>query len=557
MIDLYGGVWFRTSFGITGASPPAVDAWAPIKSSVAGSLVQATGANKPSVAQVSGRDTVELETDEFLKSDQAAAVWKWLHDPAGFTLFVVARCTGGANVQKILDTANGNVFQHGISIEFNASSGRFDFFLGNGSGVACWHDGLPGLTVSDWAIYEVTWSQASGVRISKNDGAPVTGSVAGVPSTTNPSGALALGAITAGVAAFLFGNVGELHITPGVRSFADRQAIRNELAKEWGIGLTSTSVIASSDCASDPRLVLPPRLYGLVGDPLELYREQIYFRDGQCSQSASSDLTVHTLFEDRWRIFPAGGDVGAGHTFSVTSAGVTDQATLTVAAQLDGGAPVRSAVFIGDSLTAPGAGTFVQYVKDALGAKLTLIGSVAGGGYPNEGHAGRTWAWFATDPGSPFTDAGGAIDIPAYITARGATPDWAIWNINTNDINSIGNLGILEAQIDIMYGHAEDLIQAWKTAAPATKHLVCMTPRGNALDAPWGGEVAREFYWTKHHRFAERMITDFGLREGELIFHAATNLAIGPTRYTDNVHSDGPGHVELARPMKAALVANW
>lgn len=557
LVDKYGGFWLDGTSGF-GGSLPTIDTWTPKRSKtvVPGVFSQVGAATKPSVDAVG----VAFDTDEFLLSTAGAAAWAWLHAAAGCSLFFVVKRTGGTGVQIILDTCNGNLFQHGVTIAYNQGTNLVYALVNNGSGTSVVSATLD---FDNWSgdqsvlhLVEFTWSQAAGYMLRVDGGSSarmVTGDAVGAPSVSNPSGTATIGSIVVGSVQFLTGNVAELVGFVGVPSQSDRFRVRNALAAKWGIGLSVEVPASASDCASDPRLVLPSSVDALEGEPFEMLIDNLYLRDGACSQAMSSDLPVYTLKEDRWRFYPT---TPGSYAMTVSSANRAQLGALDVVAQLAGGAPTRSCVFVGDSITvATGHGGFVKYCKDALGTKLTLLGTQSTAGYAHEGYSGQTWAFFATNGASPFAN------IATWKAAIGGVdPDFMFFNLGTNDLYSAA-LATIDATITTAFGHAETLLAALRSTFPSTKFVIGSGFPGNGRGSAWGGDAARFTYRSKMHRLFERTLQDFGGREGDGIVVCPTHLPIDPIvgyPLADQVHPDVlVGHPQAANVMRATLVANW
>lgn len=558
LVTKKGGNWFRADQGITTSSNVGLlfQLWR----ALAGKNFTALAASSPEQRVPTGgvpEYVVALDGTKYMVSAMTAAECKFMHQ-TGFTFFGVLRNTGGAGVQKIFDTCNGNLFQVGISLEFNVGTGRFDLLVSNGSGTAVFYNGVAGQTLTNFGIFETEWSVETGASVRLNGGPQVGGDVVGTPSSSNPSGTLTMGTIVAASIQFLVGQFAEWVIFPGVLTKEERDNVRSYLqAQHASLGLkltTMTELPPSTDTTSDPHIMIPGKLYGVTGRSLELYKNNVVALQGETPQVLTSTMTKYDLFDDRYRFFPT---QAQNESIIFSCNGYSRTSRVQVSAPLAGGAPTRNLVCIGDSLTSPGAGTYVQYIKDSLGAKVNLLGTVAGGGYPNQGQPGATWPWFATDPASPLTDAGGNLDIPAYITAIGATPAWIIYFLNTNDINSVGAVSLLNATIVAAYQNANRIMAAFRAAVPTIKQLVCVTPRGNMRDSVWSSAAARVFYQEKWLAFSEQMMVTFGNREAENIYLACPNISLNLFSYTDNVHLDTDNQRNASKPMEYALVANW
>jgi lysophospholipase L1-like esterase len=219
---------------------------------------------------------------------------------------------------------------------------------------------------------------------------------------------------------------------------------------------------------------------------------------------------------------------------------------VTVAPRDAGAGASITLLVIGDSLTA--ASAYTQRLVDLFGAqgnpKLTLVGSYGPGATSNgpnrhEGYGGWTAHRFATHytgvartghyrkRGSPFLykqDGGKPkLDFARYCAElnSGKAPDFVTILLGCNDTFSADDTTI-EERIDTMFGHYEALVRMIHGLRPDTQigALLLVPPAAtqDAFGANYKCGQTRWQYKRNQHRVVERMIGQFGSREGESLF---------------------------------------
>lgn len=204
----------------------------------------------------------------------------------------------------------------------------------------------------------------------------------------------------------------------------------------------------------------------------------------------------------------------------------------------------------GDSISAAGMW------QASLGLPATPIGTQHAYGVDHEAHAGKTFAWYATDAASPMVNGG--IDVPGYTGALGHVPDAVVWLLLTN---SVFTTEVPATTIGTELSHAEDLIDAWQTAHPTAKHVVCLPAPGNSRESAfvsnYDGDLEDLYRWEIRHRLAcQSAIDAFGSREGEGIYLCSVATALDRTDGypVDNaLHPSLSGHQQIAARITAAL----
>ena len=232
------------------ASGSAVSKWTS-KDTNSREFVQATSADQPTTGAntLNGKNVVTFDRD-FLVSDDASSVWKFLHDGAKYTLFAVVRFdtetlnrmalihnTGdGGNIGfgVIYDDRNvasrDHVIQHLVN---NTQSNRAvintsgnDFFVADQFALLRL-TGDPG---------NATAANRSALR--RNAGAAQSNNTqTGTPSDGDPSSALSIGAANGGNGEFMKGRIAEILVYERDMSAQEVEDVEDYLADKWGITL--------------------------------------------------------------------------------------------------------------------------------------------------------------------------------------------------------------------------------------------------------------------------------------------------------------------------------
>jgi len=162
----------------------------------------------------------------------------------------------------------------------------------------------------------------------------------------------------------------------------------------------------------------------------------------------------------------------------------------------------------------------------------------------HEGYSGQTWQWFAGNAASPLTDGSGNIDIAAYITAIGDTPDVVIWQLGINDCYAGGTTGQVAA-IAARLAEADVLIAAFAAAAPGViQAIVPVIPGSTALETALGD---------RYYRWAQTYIEHWA-GDGSDVWIVPSGLCIDRVNnYADAIHPAAAGYAQLAACVYAWL----
>jgi lysophospholipase L1-like esterase len=325
------------------------------------------------------------------------------------------------------------------------------------------------------------------------------------------------------------------------------------------LSILASIFIAACGCTpehEDPRIAVPPYLYGISNTALEVYFDNL---------SVTLDYTDYvwavtgagSVGATKWTYTPgAVGDTSL--TFQMSQAGYLDSGSTTLRVT-DGTIAATKVVLVGDSLT--DNAVYPDALAALVGGSVTFLGTkTTAGGTKHDGESGKYWCWFAQDAASPMTSAANTIDIAAYVTAIGATPDVIVWQLGINSVYT-ATLAQAESTITTELGCAATLIAAWQAAYPAAIHGISITTPGNAANQPYydtySYPVNDVYYWRqKNHRVVERLIETYSASEGSGIYLIPANLSIDRVNGypSDNaVHPNNTGYEQIATVVKAWL----
>lgn len=319
--------------------------------------------------------------------------------------------------------------------------------------------------------------------------------------------------------------------------------------------------LTAATATADPRWVLPAVTPAIVGRPLVLFRDGVWYRDGtDIAQAATwTGGSFDTTPSDRWSMTPTtAGDT----TLTITAGAHTASTTVRAVPMLASNATKRRFLCVGDSRTNRGGSGWIEVVGNDLGSlRVEMVGTkgpASGYTYKHEGIDSKTWTTFSSS-GSPFWVGGGAEDIAAYIALLANPPDAIIWSLGQNDVTAVAE-GALDATITTAFGLADARFAAFTAELPLVWHIIA-TNSPLAMDPALGSNTveARLTARRKVHRYVERVIANYSDREDERIIvcntFPATNTIAG---YGDAIHENNfPGHQQIAKPYLATLVHAW
>jgi len=280
---------------------------------------------------------------------------------------------------------------------------------------------------------------------------------------------------------------------------------------------------ASSDCSSDPRLIMPEVYYAIVGEPLTIFRDRVHLRDGLCPQTWGGTAPRDLSYDDRVVITPT----AAGDTALTLTEGAYSDSAIVRAVELPTTGTKYVATF-GDSNTNRLASGGFQWIKTHLGALIEFVGTYGPNAPYSIKHNGHD-SWKATylataagdgvDPSPLFN--GGVLDMANFeanlALPLGASLDAAIINFGTNDWGNNTDETNLEAHITDSHAATDFVIAALRAQWPAIKiGIGLVTPPGAVIPIHWSGSQASYYaFLSRMHRGVERTIEHFSGREAE------------------------------------------
>lgn len=236
------GFWLKGPVGKVESSPPEVDSWTPLNTATYGLWEQTLAGQKPVSSSVDGRGSVLFDgtggfgSGSYMYTLTAAAVFNFLHQTGFSFATVVRRTTGAGNI--IWDNCSNNVNQRGTCLNYNSGSGDMVWSVMNASGIAMVQPILSGVYPDGTkALFDGSWSVASGYSFSMNNGPAQTGAIIGSPSGAAATGPLYLGAGYPGSFGFNFGDELDIWMQPGVWTGDERANVLSVLGALNGIPL--------------------------------------------------------------------------------------------------------------------------------------------------------------------------------------------------------------------------------------------------------------------------------------------------------------------------------
>lgn len=367
-----------------------------------------------------------------------------------------------------------------------------------------------------------------------------------------------IGAALGTPASFWQGSIHALVIVSGEPAEWERAQIRRWLSRLCRLDEAST--FPSSGTFSDLHLTLPAVTDVIVGEPASIWLADL-------STTVVTALPVDFTYADRIIVAPTSpGDT----SLAITDGGVQATTTVHAVASLDGAAPLRKVLFVGDSnMSRMSSGAF-EFLTAELGAsKITCVGTQgpSAGGFTAK-HEGRdSWGWntFANvgpvAPGtSPFFTAG-AINIAAYLALLTAPPDIIVWGLGANDIYG-QTLASVDAVIDTMFAsYMEPLVAAWRAACPDVVQIfTCPWPTSRDPAVHGNAQASMDVLHAVNRRAVQRYETQLAGRTSEKLYHRPTFARVDAWQgYVDGLHMNQSlsGASAAIRALKASLVARW
>ncbi len=366
------------------------------------------------------------------------------------------------------------------------------------------------------------------------------------------------------------------------------------------------AVAASAPNNNPVRLCLPPRIYAVVGDEMNVYFDNVMLTLNPRNYAVDVNCPRGRQQVERWTYCPAAGEEG-DCDFEMIVRDQNNQivaqakTTLKVVPAAAGADRPITLLVIGDSLTHASVSTahLLELCQRPGNPQLALVGSFhpvdPSGKNRHEGYGGWTAQRFATQyideskrgggpaGGSPFVypaaDGSKALDFARYYKDQngGRPVDFVMILLGCNDTFGANDENI-ESTIDTMLTHYDALVAAIRKASPAAKIGVMFTvPPAAAQDAfavNYACGQTRWQYKRNQHRAVERLLERYDNREKENIFTvpSQTNLdcqngfpaANAPwnsrtdaktDRLSNGVHPSDSGYRQIGDSMYAWLKA--
>ncbi|MEH7251893.1 SGNH/GDSL hydrolase family protein [Neobacillus niacini] len=307
-----------------------------------------------------------------------------------------------------------------------------------------------------------------------------------------------------------------------------------------------------------PIINLPRILYGLVGQELNIYFDNIlstgkdtdYVFDVVCSKGQQ--------FQDFFRITPTVAEAGLALTINVYKHNklvTKSNHAIVVKATAVGNAITKKVLVIGDSTTANGM--VVTKINENFSTDVMKVSSLGTKGTaPNkhEGISGWTARLYTTDPTSPFV-FGGVFNFAQYISTNAlATPDHVIINLGINDVFSFGSDPEVETKTDEMIADYNTMITSIRAFNANIKIGIALTiPPNYSQDAfavDYGAGQTRDRYKRNNALWLQKLIRTFRNSEGSGIFLIPINASID-TRFgfeSETVQVNARNSLTVTRP---------
>lgn len=298
------------------------------------------------------------------------------------------------------------------------------------------------------------------------------------------------------------------------------------------------------------RLCLPPRIYAVVGEEMNVYFDNVMLALNPRNYAVDVNCPRGRQQVERWTYSPAAGEEGDYEFEMIVRdqqnkiVGKAKTALKVVPAAAGADRPI-SLLVIGDSLThaSVSTGLLLELCQRPGNPQLTLVGSFhpsdPGGKNHHEGYGGWTAQLFATKyidetkrgggpaGGSPFVypaaDGGNSLDFTRYYQDQngGRPADFVMIFLGCNDTFHATDEN-LENVVNTMLAHYDALVAAIRNASPQTKIGVILTVPPAATQDAFAANYAcgqtRWQYKRNQHRAVERLLERYGNREKENIF---------------------------------------
>ncbi len=318
-----------------------------------------------------------------------------------------------------------------------------------------------------------------------------------------------------------------------------------------GEGLPPVERLAAAD-RPGLRPIMPPEIYAVPGVEANVYFDNIVLAPDTEDMLWDVDCPIGRQQTERWTAVPTPEQVG---DWPLTVRIVTPEvqpvlemtSTVHVIDPAAGAGREITLLCVGDSLTAASGYTarLVTLFAEDEAVNATLIGESGPGGDTgnrHEGYGGWTFSRFVENWAdgedrvevngrmrrgrSPFlfeVNGEPQLDFQRYLDANngGQPPDFITILLGCNDTFSADE-STIEERIDAAFAYADQLLAAFRAAAPDTEiGLLLLVPPAASQDAFGANYTTTQTRWQyrrNQHRVVEREYETYGGREAEGLF---------------------------------------
>ena len=334
----------------------------------------------------------------------------------------------------------------------------------------------------------------------------------------------------------------------------------------------------AADAAAALRPILPAEIYAVPGVEASVYFDNIVLSPDSDALLWDVDCALGTHQQARWTAVPTVEQVG-DHPLTIRVVTPEVQTVLEMATTVRvidpaaGAGREISVLCVGASGTAASVYTarMLELFAQDEAVTATLIGEGGPGGDSgnrHEGYGGWTCARFVENwaDGEDFVDIDGVrrrgrspfvfevdgeqrLDFQRYLDRNngGRAPDFITVLLGGND-NFTATEADIEERIDTMFGSLDQLIAAFRAAAPdAQIGIVPMTPPAasqDAFGANYGTSQTRWQYRRNQQRTTEREYATYGGREDEGITLVPVFIGLDPVGGYPTVDVPPNAHAE-------------
>lgn len=334
---------------------------------------------------------------------------------------------------------------------------------------------------------------------------------------------------------------------------------------------------------ADPQLTLPPAIYATAGIPTNIYFDNVILSESPLDYQFDVVCDMGTVERNRWTWTPEDKDAGSHPiTINVHSADGTFSDSKTSILSVEPSiASARTNIvrllIIGDSLTHASAypNEIVRLFSQPDHPDIKLLGThrpkSAAEGVAHEGYGGWTWARFANhyEPhpdgthrkrSSPFVflneNNQPELNVRKYFDQHcdGIPPDYITIMLGINDCFGapFNDIEAMDAHIDTVFNHADQLLDALQQAAPQAHIGICLTTPPNSRQAAFQANYKDRYTrwgWKRiQHRLVQRQIEYVESKQDSRISIIPTQLNLDPVDgYPKNngVHPNSAGYQQV------------